>query len=64
VVPVGETRRVELGFRAPSDFATRPIRGPHAPFNALLYVGAHTGPAAALARMHFHVPVEVTAWGL
>jgi hypothetical protein len=64
VVPVGETRRVELGFNAPMDFATRPIRGPHAPFNALLYVGEHTGPAAALARLHVHVPVRVTAWGL
>lgn len=62
VVDVGETRRVELGFRTPMDFTTRPIRGPHAPINALLYVGAHTGPAAALDRFHFHMPIKIDEW--
>lgn len=61
-VGVGETHRVELGFRAPADFATRPIRGPHAPFNALLHLTSHIGPSAALDRFHVHMPINIEAW--
>ena len=62
VANVRATHRLDTGYRTPADFATRPIRGPHAPLNALLYVARHIGPAAALDRYHVHMPIKIDAW--
>jgi len=59
----GETFRVELGHRVPTDLVARAIRTPCYVFNALLYSHNNYGAAQQmLARYHFHVRVDVPSW--